>query len=355
MGLSLFSCSSFSWREFFGQNDSAEKRNEEMMADFEMDKELQERFAVREKKEEPKKEVKETQPQLKPAPAKQVEKKQKKRKAIRPKPPKKKIKTAEIKKKTFEYPTDYPEKLIGFDKSSKKFWEEYKPVMYPGEQMILNITYMGINTGKITIKTRDSLFLGESEVNHFHARIKTSSYYSYLYEVDDYCDSYVGKSDFLPRKFSLIQRESSQSIDDLQLFDLEKLETLALYKRETKDKKKKKKIVKPIPRYFQDPLSVVYFLRGLPLDKVASYSIPVVNQGKVELMEVKTGETETIKTEIGKQKAHVLKIQTSHQGKTIKGGDMTFWFSADERKIFLKFEAEIKIGSIRGEIESYKK
>ena len=212
---------------------------------------------------------------------------------------------------------------------------------------------MGINTGKITLTTEPDSIVGSEPVYHFNARVKTSSYYSYLYEVDDYCDTLVRKSDFIPRKFSLIQRESNHNIDDLQLFDLEKLETISLYKKVSKNKTRKKKKVKPIPKYFQDPLSILHFIRGLPLEKTASYRIPVSNQGEVDEFFVKTGKKDTISTEIGKKEAYVLDVETKAKGKTIKGGQMTFWFSADAKKIFLKFEAEIKIGSVEGEIEEY--
>lgn len=356
LGLLLFllgSCSSFSWKNFFGRDDSAQKRNEKLMDDFAVDSTLKQKFTLREKEEktpEERTDSKTSQDIKKKAPLSQEKPK---RKAIRPQPPKKKLVSQRITPPKKDYPADFPKKLKAFDTHTKKFWDTVGQTFFPGEEMILKITYMGINTGKITIKTKDPMLLGDTEVNHFHARIKTSNYYSYLYEVDDFCDSYVGKKDFLPRKFSLIQRESSQNIDDLQLFDLENLQTVSLYKRETDKKVKKKKLVKSIPKYFQDPLSIVFFLRGLPLEKKATYEIPVANQGKVEIMQVKTGSQEQIKTKLGKRLAHVLKITTHHKGKTIKGGDMTFWYSADERKIFLKFKAEIKIGSIQGEIESY--
>lgn len=292
------------------------------------------------------------------------------RKAERPVPPKRPIKpvnkvsgkesTAKDENKMeaqdsskFKYPEDYPERLIEFDKESAQFWEEFNPVVHVGETTVMNITYMGINTGKVTLTTKPHGLVGTDAVYHLNARVKTSSYYSYLYEVDDYCDSLVRQVDFLPKKFSLIQRESNHNIDDLQLFDLEKLETISLYKKVSKKKTKKKKKVKPIPRYFQDPLSILHFLRGLPLEKTASYRIPVSNQGEVDEFFVKTGRTDKIKTEIGEKEAFLLEVETKAKGKTIKGGQMTFWFSRDDKRVFLKFEAEIKIGSVQGEIEEY--
>jgi hypothetical protein len=221
-----------------------------------------------------------------------------------------------------------------------------------GEKIQLHISYMGVSTGKIKMETRKSVKLGGHESYHVHARVKTADFYSYLYSVDDICDSYIRKDNFIPLKFSLIQRESAQDIDDLQLFDQGEHKTYSLYKRVTKEKTKKKKKIEFIPKKFQDPLSVFYFIRGLPMDK-RKYIIPIVNQGRVEILSAKFDMVETIKTDIGTMEAYRVDVSTKHKGKTIEGGKMTFWFSADEKRIFLKFNAKIKIGSISGEIDSY--
>jgi hypothetical protein len=57
---------------------------------------------------------------------------------------------------------------------------------------------MGVSTGKITIKTKASTRIGDEEVFHVNARVKTADFYSYLYEVDDMCDSYIKKDGFIP-------------------------------------------------------------------------------------------------------------------------------------------------------------
>jgi len=218
----------------------------------------------------------------------------------------------------------------------------------------MNIKYVGVTTGTITIETKKDTRLGDSDVYHISARAKTASFYSYLYEVDDICDSYISKDYFIPLKFSLIQRESSQDIDDLQLFDLAEHKTYSFYKRVTKKKSNKKKIVKNIPNLYQDPLSILYFIRGLPMILNKPYSIPIVNQGKIEMFNVTYDKKVRLSTKIGTKDAYRVRINTKAKGQTIKGGDMIFWFTADAKRIFIKFEAKIKIGSIHGEIESYR-
>lgn len=350
----ISSCSSVDWNNLFSKKENTKKRNEELMKDFELKEDVFNKF-----KEKPivkKKEVL----AVKPQPLKQIKKitKIQKAKEVRKRVPKKELVILEPKKveKGFSYSqADYPEQYKQLDRDSVKFWYDFKPIVLENEQSIFSVTYGGVSTGNITIETRESTVVGGEPVFHFHARMKTSSFYSYLYEVDDIADSYVKKSDFIPLKFSLIQRQSSQDIDDLQLFDIKKLEVYSFYKRVRGEKIKKRQKIKPLPHLFQDPISVLYFLRGMPMDKDKVYRIPFMNKGKAEVLEARFDAIEEIKTKIGVKQAYRVLVNSAHEGKTIKGGVMKFWFSADEQRIFLKFSAKIKIGSIVGRIQRYTK
>ena len=351
LSLNLNSCSSVDWDNLFKSKEDTKKRNAKLMKDFEVEEEVLEKFSEKPKEEtETTKEV-----EQKKVPKIQPKKSSTKRVSKKITPAKKSTPTPVVKKKSFKYPEDHPAEYIDMDKNSVKFWHEYKPILFEGEKAAFAVTYGGISTGTITIETKKSSSIGGHDAYHVHARLKTSKYYSYLYEVDDVCDSYIKKENFVPLKFSLIQRQSSQNIDDLQLFDHESLQVYSLYKRVTDDKTKRSKKTKPIPRYFQDPISVLYFVRGLPLEKNKVYSIPFMNKGKAEILTAKLEDVEELDTEIGKKQALKVNISTSHEGKTIKGGHMTFWFSADDDRVFLKFSAKIKIGSIVGSIQKYSK
>lgn len=349
----LVSCSGTSLKNLFGSSHDSTERNEELLKDFETEKDVMEKFAVKKEKVDPeKKKVKKVKPKKVSSKIKS-----KKRVALKKKPVKKKTSPSkkEVKKEVgFVYPVDTPEEFKDLDYESEKYWSQYKPYLIQGEKAVFAIKYGIISTGNITIETKEDGQIGDQEAFHIQARIKTSDYYSYLYELDDLCDSFVRKTDFIPLKFSLIQRESSQDVDDLQLFDLDELKNYSFYKRVTKEKTKKEKKVRMIPRYFQDPLSLMYFVRGLPMKIGAEYAIPFANKGKIEMLNAKVEKVETISTKIGRKEAYKVAMETTHSGKTIKGGKMTFWFATDETRIFLKFNAKIKIGSISGDLLEYK-
>lgn len=350
--VSVFSCSA-TLSQYFKKESETSQRNEQLMKSFKVDEDVLSKFKENQTDEVPKKEEQKAK----------NEKKSKinLKKTTKPIPKKKKIAKikTKVKKKTQSppkspYPEDFPEEYIKKDNVSKTFWKKFKPVLIPNEEVYMDINYMGVSTGKISIKTKEETKIGDQDVYHLKAEVKTAKYYRYLYELDDNLDSYVTTDNFIPVKYSLIQRESGQNIDDLQLFDLKKMKTYTFYKRQTKKKTKKKKSVKDIPLYFQDPLSIIYFLRGLDMDKNQSYEVPIINKGRLIILKARLIKTETIKTKIGKMSAYKVKASTSYSGDTLKSGDMTFWFSNDDKKIFLKFKAKIKIGSISGDIEKYK-
>lgn len=385
--LILSSCST-SWNELF-ESESPDQRNKKLMESFGAEEEVFEKFTENkelknselEKKEIEKAELEKpahaeiesknsmpgkTEPgKLAQTPKKQSAdrpalKKTEIKKAA-PKKPEAVLKENKIEKRpenkavasSPKLPPKYPKEFISINKASEKNWADYTPRFFSGESMVLDINYMGISTGKIVLSTEEDTAIGNSSVYHVKARVKTSEYYSYLYELDDNVDSYISKEDLVPVKYSMIQRESGQDVDDLQLFERDDLRVHWFYQRVTEDKTKKKKREEFTPVRFTDPLYIVWFLRGMPMEEGSNFVIPIVNKGKLTELAATSQGIETLNTKLGEKQAYKIKATTTYTGETLKSGDMTFWFSADERRIFLKFEAKIKIGSISGEIEKY--
>src|SRR5690606_26329039 len=100
----------------------------------------------------------------------------------------------------------------------------------------------------------------------------------------------------------LVQRESKQDIDDLQLHDRDLLKTFWFYKRKKEDGSiKEKKEEKFIPYFSVDPFSVLFFYQGLPLANGDVYEIPLINKGKILIFKSQVEGRETIKTSKGQR------------------------------------------------------
>lgn len=264
--------------------------------------------------------------------------------------------TAEAKseKAEFQYPEGYPELFKKYDLKSKQIWSQFRPVFYKGEQSIMDINYMGVTAGYITIMSKGIFKLNNRLAYDFYARFKSKDSYKYFYWLDDYIESFVDKETFLPIKYTLIQREKKQNVDDLQLFDLNKLKNYSWYKRVKEGANKDEKKETFIPMYLQDSFSALQFVRGLPLKKGDLYEFPVATRGTAWILKIEVVDEEKITIMDKEIQAIKIKAETHFPGVLKKSGDINFWYSADEFRKLLKFQAKVKIGSLYGELIEYR-
>ena len=252
-----------------------------------------------------------------------------------------------------KYPEDYPDAFKDYDKKAKKAWALFEPVVYLGEKFTFKVAYLGITAGHIQMETLPVVEINDEMAYHFKARMRSARYYSYIYTLDDSLETYTTVKDFIPKKYVLLQRESAQKVDDLQLFDRDELKTYHFYKRLKRGKRKEHEIEKPIPRFFQDSFSALHFVRGFPMKKGDRYEFPIVTRGKIWILEIVVEGEETIDVNGNEVKAIRLNAETRFPGVLEKKGDILFWYSADNKKKLLKFEAQVKIGAVSGELVDY--
>jgi hypothetical protein len=253
----------------------------------------------------------------------------------------------------FIYPEDYPEILKEYDKKSKDVWALSKPIYIEGEKFHFDAKFVGILAGHVTIETKPMVRVNQKLAYHYYTKLVSAKYYSFIYDLNDYIDSYVAKDSFLPIKYTLIQRESKQSVDDLQVFDHEKRQTHSFYKRIKNGQEKNEKLTNYLPEYFQDSFSALMFARSLPMTIGKVYEFPVVTRGKVWLLKFSAQAKEKVK--INGEYINAIKVnaETHFPGVLKKRGDIFFWYSDDDLRKLLKFNAKVKIGSVEGELKKY--
>lgn len=339
-------CSS-SWKQkdFEKELEKPAEEAKPVVVTTEKEEKILEKFEVQpveEKKETPKPaEKKATKPKV------IVEKKSQKKSEVKIVPAEPVVKAPVVK----PLPKDYPAELSAINAKAKKVWDLYKPNHYVDQKVFLDIHYLGMTVGKIMVLNKGKKMINDKEVWHLHARFKSAPFYSNIYELDDTVDTYVTTDQFLSTRYSLIQRESKQDIDDLQLHDRDQYKTFWFYHQKKSDGSvKDKKVEKPIPYFSIDPFSVLFFYQGLPLKNGEVYEIPVINKGKILILKSLVEGRETIETEKGERKAIRIHATTKYTGETLKSGDLYFWFSDDSKRTLLKAQAKIKIGSVTADI-----
>ncbi len=249
-------------------------------------------------------------------------------------------------------PADYPEELVAINKKAEAVWRNYVPNHFVDEKVYLDIHYLGMTVGKIMVTNRGKKLIHGKEVWHFHARFKSAPFYSSIYELDDTVDTYITTDQFLSLRYSLIQRESKQDVDDLQLNDREQMKTFWFYKQKKSDgtlRNKEKNAF--IPHFSIDPFSVLFFYQGLPMKNGDVYEMPIINKSKILILKSEVEGREKINTEI-KKNVNAIRVHatTKYTGETLKDGDLYFWFTDDEKRTLIKAQAKIKIGSVTADI-----
>jgi hypothetical protein len=348
LGLLIFSASCSSWKQKDFEkelNKTSEEAEPTVGSTDKKDEKILEKFEVQnvEVKKEESPPVEKRKVIVKKAPTKVDPKKVEIK--ITPQP------VTEIKTSVKPLPKDYPAEYALINEKAKKVWDLYKSNHFVDEKIYLDIHYLGMTVGKIMVLNKGKKMINGKEVWHLHARFKSAPFYSNIYELDDTVDTYVTTDQFLSIRYSLIQRESKQDVDDLQLNDRDQYKTFWFYHQKKSDGKvKDKKQEKPIPYFSIDPFSVLFFYQGLPLKDGDSYEIPIINKGKILMLKSQVEGREIIETEKGNRKAIRLHATTKYTGETLKSGDIYFWFSDDSRRTLLKAQAKIKIGSVTADV-----
>jgi hypothetical protein len=241
------------------------------------------------------------------------------------------------------------------DIESEQLWKSFSPsYLKEGEIHVLNVNFAGIPAATTLLEVKPSRVFNSRDVYHFHVRAKTSSYYKWVYELNDTVDSLVDKKYFFPLQYTLMQREKNKTIDDFQEFDRFSHIASWKYKKIKEGTESKDTKNQPLPLLSQDYLSSFFFLRGLPLKVGDHYVFPVTTKSDTWLMSVKVEAVEKISVPAGEFSCLRLSIVTKYTGELAKKGTMQFWLSDAPDHVFVKARAEVKIGSVEVVLAEYR-
>ena len=250
--------------------------------------------------------------------------------------------------------TQYPAPFKKYNQRYEKYWSKHKHILKSGEKYTFDISWTIFRAGTATIEVVDDIEVAGEDAFMLKAELNSAEYFENIYKLNNTLRTYVKKENFFPIKYEMKQRESGQNVDDVQLFDEKELKTYFYYKRLKKGELKQKSEEKYIPKYFTDSFSALFFVRGLPLKTGYKFGFPMVTRTKVWLLKAEVIGEERINIMDQYINTYKVKAVTQFPGVLKKRGDIVFWFSKDQEKRLLKFEAKIKIGSVKGELIDYK-
>ncbi len=231
-----------------------------------------------------------------------------------------------------------------------------RPLVDPfraGEKVVLALTYFGVEAGEMVIETKSYAEINGRRGYNFVISLKSSTSFSLFYSVDDWAEAYVDYETLLPIIFSMHVKESKQIKEVRSYLDWAQHEATLWEKKITDEHGiQERKINWEVQPYSQNPFSAAFYLRTFTLRPGKEIAFRVSDEGKDIVFKGKVLREEVLETELGPMKTLVLEPTIEIQGIFSQVGQILFWLTNDDRKMIVRIESKIKIGTIIGRLRS---
>ncbi len=220
----------------------------------------------------------------------------------------------------------------------------------PGEKFSMRVTYMGVTAGYFTIR------VGEDRVNDrslytLNMKARTAGAVDWFYRVRDSLTSYMDVKGLFSWGYDYNQDHAGETETTRVRYDQQR--GFVNVDGERADS---------VPRYTQDILSAIYYLRSRDLRVGQSYSFPVhVSDSYYQLIMTVAG-VEKIGTYDGWREAYRLVPDVRSRKKaeelreqvySDRRGGVQLWISRDDRKVPLMVALPARFGTFYGYLETY--
>jgi hypothetical protein len=233
------------------------------------------------------------------------------------------------------------EKLIFQAKWDPPWYMFFLPSMEAGEgelQLVGETLYKDRKALKVTFKARSSGRLMRM------VGMKIEDEFLFLSDPETYCSLYVHQKIREGKRKRQIEVEYLQATRQLHIRTHDESVTPPrLQKDEIKDK---------VPACVYDPFTALYLYRKSDLRPQHVRTMMIGNDDKFKEVQAQVENKEVLNTVLGKLPAWNV-TTTALKGDLFRsGGQFRIWFSADERKLPLQFEAKVNVGRVFGRLIS---
>lgn len=169
------------------------------------------------------------------------------------------------------------------------------------------------------------------------------------FDVRNYFESYIDRRDY--RSYRMFQkiRQGTKKRNLELTFDYENNQTIISETDESSSPPRslRRKIAKGIPAPAADVLSVFYVGRVRSAQVGDRFQLYLNEKGDFKKVLVVAEKKETITTPVGD--FPTLKLSTTG-GLFKNGGEFRIWYSTDRLRVPVKFEADVKVGKVYGDL-----
>lgn len=208
------------------------------------------------------------------------------------------------------------------------------------EKLVYDLTWTGVKAGTATLE-----IINEKDSIKIISTARSANWVSVFYTVDDRVETRllkVNSSFFVgaPQNYRIKIREGRHRRDKELIFDHERLK--ASYINHLDGDKKDIDIHANI----LDPLSSFYYVRTLNIEVGKSVFVDMLDSKKIWNVEVQILRKERIETQTGSFDTIVIKPLMKSEGIFSRKGDMYIWLTDDMKRIPVRMQTKVAVGSI---------
>jgi Protein of unknown function (DUF3108) len=221
-----------------------------------------------------------------------------------------------------------------------------RPAFASPERLHYSISWVGIPVGESTLVSRGMVDEGAGLVYHFSSTARSNHVLRLLYPVRTRIDSIVDAERFLPIRYTMDGRQGFQTRHRELQFDQSHHTVKLTMEGQSRNY--------PTVKTVQDPLSALYYYRLTATMQTGEVvHIPVHDRKRPKEIVVTAGPVETVTTEAGTFQAARLTIKQEEEGLFLHEGNITVWITTDERRLPVRLEGHVAIGTVAAELEDY--
>jgi hypothetical protein len=212
------------------------------------------------------------------------------------------------------------------------------------ERLVFDISWSGIVAGTAVQEVSQ-----ESDGVRIVSTARSADWLSVFFAVDDRIEAVMGKGAEgklfgLPKSFRENIREGHSRYHKDITFDHGR-QCAVIFNHLEKNPDRKTTSL-PITPITYDSLSCLYHARLQKLAPGSVFYIDIFDGKRLHNTEVKVLRRETLTTDLGVFKTVVIMPVLKTQGVFSKTGDLFIWLTDDERRVPIKMQSKVKIGSV---------
>lgn len=208
-----------------------------------------------------------------------------------------------------------------------------------GESLVFEVSWMRVPVGTATMRVEPIPDHPTPNALRLISTARTNAFLDAFHKVDDHAESIFDPHTRLSQSFRIRQHEGRYRSHHHMIFD-------QANRHVTFQKRDESPETLSIPSEVQDPLSVLYWVRTLPLSVGKPVMVPICNRGKTWITQIRVLKRERLNLPIGE--VDTIKIQPLLQAAGIfrHQGDMFIWLTDDAYRVPVQLRSNIKIGSV---------